>query len=209
MTSAQSSNRASGRPRNPEVDRRILEAAVQEFGEVGYDGLTMERVALRAGVSKATLYLRWANRDDLLLDCWAALDLHVGEIDTGSLRSDLRALATSVAELYFSDYGRSTLRLVVESERHPVLAVHSQKIRDGQVMAARSIVRRAIERREIPANTPVSILLDGLCGALLNRALSTPTALRRHARSTLSEYVDQLVEFVLAGSEAARNTQSG
>jgi AcrR family transcriptional regulator len=208
MTSAHSNNRASGRPRNPDVDRRILEAAVLEFGDVGYDGLIMERVALRAGVSKATLYLRWPNRDELLLDCWATLDLHVGEIDTGSLRSDLRALATSVAELYFSDYGRSTLRLVVESERHPVLGVHSQKIRDAQVMAARSIVRRAINRREIPADTPVAILLDGLCGALLNHALSTPGHLRQHALSTLPEYVDQLVEFVLAGSDAVRTVSS-
>lgn len=185
-----------------------MEAAVLEFGDVGYDGLSMERVALRAGVSKATLYLRWPNRDELLLDCWAALDLRVGEIDTGSLRSDLRALAGSVAELYFSDYGRSTLRLVVESERHPVLGLHSHKIRDSQVMAARSIVRRAIERREIPANTPVSILLDGLCGTLLNHALSTPVHLRQHALSTLRNYVDELVEFVLAGSDAVRALSS-
>jgi AcrR family transcriptional regulator len=204
MTSAPPNGRASGRPRDPEVDRRILDAALLEFGDVGYDGLIMERIALRAGVSKATLYLRWSGRDDLLLACLEALDLHVGEIDTGSLRSDLRSLAAAVAGLYFSEYGRTTLRLVLESERHPALAAQSQKIQDAQVMAARSMVRRAIKRGEIPADTPVSMVLDGLCGALLNHALSTPSQLRNHARATLPNYLDRLVEFVLAGSDAVR-----
>ena len=208
MTSGHINGRSSGRPRDPDVDRRILDAAVLEFGAAGYDGLIMERVAARAGVSKATLYLRWTSRDDLLLACLQALDLHVSEIDTGNLHSDLRALATSVADLYFSDYGRPTLRLILESERHPVLAVQSQKIRDAQVMAARSIVRRAIERREIAVDTPVSMVLDGLCGALLNHALSTPSELRDHARATLPEYVDRLVDFVLAGSDVVRKTAS-
>lgn len=204
MTSAPPNARASGRPRDPEADRRLLQAAVLEFGDVGYDGLIMERVALRAGVSKATLYLRWSNRDDLLLACLGLLDLHVAEIDTGSLRSDLRALASAVAEFYFSDHGRPALRLVLESQRHPVLAAQSQKIQGAQVTAARSIVRRAIKRGEIPPRTPVSMVLDGLCGALLNHALSTPSHLQDNARATVPEYVDRLVEFVLAGSDGVR-----
>ncbi|MEB3070284.1 TetR/AcrR family transcriptional regulator [[Mycobacterium] vasticus] len=203
-TSGPPGGRGSGRPRDPDVDRRILEAAILEYGDAGYDGLVMERVAQRAGVSKATLYLRWSGRDALLLACLGARDLHVAEIDTGSLRSDLRSLATSVAGLYFSDYGRPTLRLVLESQRHPVLAAQSQKIQDAQVMAARSIMRRAIQRGEIPADTPVSIVLDGLCGALLNHALSTPRRLEDHARTMLPDYIDRLVEFVLAGSDAVR-----
>ncbi|MGH3556087.1 MAG: TetR/AcrR family transcriptional regulator [Mycobacterium sp.] len=204
MTSAPPNGCASGRPRDPDADRRILHAAVLEFGDVGYDGLMMERVALRAGVSKATLYLRWSGRDDLLLACLTGIDLHLAEIDTGSLRSDLRALATNLAELYFSDYGRPMLRLLLESGRHSVLAAQSEKIQDAQVMAARSMVRRAIQRGEIPADTPVSMVLDGLCGALLNHALSTPGQLRGQARATLPKYVDRLVEFVLGGSDAVR-----
>jgi AcrR family transcriptional regulator len=58
--------RGAGRPRNVKIDEAILQAATEVFVEVGFEALTVEEVAQRAGVSRATVYLRWKNKLDLV-----------------------------------------------------------------------------------------------------------------------------------------------
>src|SRR5690348_5873402 len=58
----------AGRPRDPQVDRRIAEAALGLFGDAGWAGFAMESVARRAGVGKASVYLRWSSKEALLTD---------------------------------------------------------------------------------------------------------------------------------------------
>src|SRR5262245_24928092 len=60
------SARAPGRPRDPETDRAILQAAVDVLEESGFQGVTLSAVARRAGVARATIYLRWPTREALL-----------------------------------------------------------------------------------------------------------------------------------------------
>ena len=56
-----------GRPRDPEAESRILAAAATEIQARGYDGLSVERVAERAGVAKTTLYRRWPSKAELVV----------------------------------------------------------------------------------------------------------------------------------------------
>src|SRR3954465_11667192 len=76
-------------------EAEILEAALDVLGEVGYDRLTMDAVALRAKASKATLYRRWNGKVSLVIDALHHGHRHEdpegGAIDTGSLRGDLIA----------------------------------------------------------------------------------------------------------------------
>ena len=67
-----------GRPRDPDVDRRVAQAAVAQFGEAGWQGFSVEAVARRAGVGKASIYLRWPTKSELLLD---ALKSSLGRIE--------------------------------------------------------------------------------------------------------------------------------
>ncbi|WP_277676165.1 helix-turn-helix domain-containing protein [Saccharopolyspora rectivirgula] len=53
---------AAGRPRDQEVDRKIAEAAILLFGERGWAGFSVEAVAKRAGVGKASIHLRWSSK---------------------------------------------------------------------------------------------------------------------------------------------------
>jgi AcrR family transcriptional regulator len=78
-----------GRPRDPQIDRAVPEAALAVLDEVGYAGLTLEAVARRAGTTKPALYRRWPTRQRLVL---AALGLRLGATeapDTGCTLCDL------------------------------------------------------------------------------------------------------------------------
>src|SRR5712692_10223911 len=79
-----------GRPRDSAVDEAILSAAVDLLAEAGYARLTMDQVAARAGVGKASLYLRWPNKVALVSEAIQHRSAVVPEIpDTGSLREDM------------------------------------------------------------------------------------------------------------------------
>lgn len=78
------------RPRDPRLDERILGAASSLLSEVGYDALTMERIAERADVGKPTVYRRWPTLAHLVFEVQARATLPAELPDTGTLHGDLR-----------------------------------------------------------------------------------------------------------------------
>ncbi|HWG02637.1 MAG TPA: helix-turn-helix domain-containing protein, partial [Trebonia sp.] len=90
---------SAGRPRDPELDRRIAQAALDLFGEAGWAGFAMEAVARRAGVGKASVYLRWSTKEALLTDAVTIRLTRVADVDTGTLRGDLTELAVQMLDL--------------------------------------------------------------------------------------------------------------
>jgi len=187
----------AGRPRDPGVDRRVADAAVTLFGEAGWAGFSVEAVAKRAGVGKASIYLRWPTKEALLVE---ALRLRVGsidEVDTGSLREDLVRLARQILELYLGDAGRAALRLGLEGDLIPGLAEQLSALRTSEVLAARAIVRRGIGRGEIPESTSITLLLDTLIGGATTHVQSTPKDRLDALRADAGRYAGQLVDFLL------------
>src|SRR5918911_3967499 len=86
-----------GRPRDPSRDEVIRAAILRLLAEVGYGSLTMDAVAARAGVGKATIYRRWRTKQDLVVDTISDLTrTEASTPDTGSLEGDLRALLHSL-----------------------------------------------------------------------------------------------------------------
>jgi len=187
----------AGRPRDPGVDRRVADAAITLFGEAGWAGFSVEAVSKRAGVGKASIYLRWRTKEALLVE---ALRLRVGiidEVDTGSLREDLVRLARQILDLYLGDAGRAALRLGLEGDLIPGLAEQLSALRMSQVLAARAIVRRGIGRGEIPENTSITLVLDTLIGGATTHVQSTPKDRRDALRADADRYAGQLVDFLL------------
>jgi AcrR family transcriptional regulator len=188
----------AGRPRDPDVDRRVADAAITLFGEAGWAGFSMEAVAKRASVGKASIYLRWPTKEALLVE---ALRLRVGiitEVDTGSLREDLVRLARQILDLYLGDAGRAALRLGLEGELTPGLAQQLSALRTSQVLAARAIVRRGIRRGEIPAGTSITLLLDTLVGGATTHVQSMPKDRLDALHADAGRYAGQLVDFLLS-----------
>jgi AcrR family transcriptional regulator len=188
---------AAGRPRDPDVDRRIEQAALDLFADVGWAGFAMEAVSRRAGVGKASLYLRWTSKEALLADALTMRLARVADVDTGTLHGDLVELATQMLDIYAGDTSRVALRLSLEGEAIPGVAEHYQALRQSQVLAARAIVRRGIQRGELDAGTPVTLLLDTLAGGAMMHAMTTPPDKRADLARNLGTHAERLVNFLL------------
>ncbi len=209
MASTQPAPRRNrGRPRTPGAERRILEAALEEYGERGWAGFTMDAVARRAGVGKSTVYLRWRDKDSLLLDAVDARASGIEDVDTGTLRGDLEALATNLFHHYLDPAGWATVRMVVDAAGAPSsLGSFTEKVARHHTDGVLPILRRAVERGEVPADLPATTLVLCLYGAVTMNRLLLP-ADRPVAEADVRAQVESVVDFVLAGAGAARGPEA-
>jgi AcrR family transcriptional regulator len=141
------------RRRGEQLETAILDAAWDELQEVGYSGLTMERVASRAGTSKPVIYRRWANRAELVLAAWGhQAPEQPRTLDTGGLRSDLLELFTRIAHRTEGIMNEMIAGVMAEAFRDPEVIGLLQKRIDSAPLAEglRRIVGRAIARGELP-----------------------------------------------------------
>ncbi|HWH38873.1 MAG TPA: TetR/AcrR family transcriptional regulator [Usitatibacter sp.] len=164
-----------GRPRSGEAHAAILAAAVALVREVGYDALTMEAVAARAGTGKATLYRRWKSREALVSEAVGLIVARIPVPSTGSTRRDLLAVMRDTVRLYADPATLGLLSgLVAAMARSPVIA---RAVRNGFVAAWSDTVRRVIEngiaRGDLRRGIDIDLAIDLLGGCFSNRALVT------------------------------------
>lgn len=188
-----------GRPRDAGLDDRVFHAALVVYGRQGWSGFSIEAVAREARVGKASIYLRWSSKTDLLADALASVVPDASAIDTGSLRSDLIALGMPSVDNSFGAHADAFLRLHGEARHIPELAARWDAMRDSQVRTARSIVRRAIGRGELPARTPVTVMLDAIFGGIMMNAITVPPHLRDKAKADAPAHLEALIDLILAG----------
>jgi AcrR family transcriptional regulator len=134
------------------VGDRIVEAAASLLAEVGYDGLSMEAVAARAGAGKAAIYRRWPGKAALVLDTVRSRKLPLGDApDTGTLRGDLMALFLALqAQLEGNALDHlSGVLVALRSDPELAQAVHEQFTAAWE-RGVHRIVERAVERGEVP-----------------------------------------------------------
>lgn len=193
---------AVGRPRDPELENRVYTAVLELYNEAGWPGLTYDAVARRASVGKSALYLRWPTKEKLLLDALAARTLSLQLSDSGSVRQDLLDFARQMAAVYLGPEGWLLLRVALEARRYPELLGPMQERFAKDILAARAIVRRAVERGQLPPGTSATLLTDIVAGAVLNHLLATPHHLYQEMLHQLDRYLEHLVDLVLAGAIA-------
>jgi AcrR family transcriptional regulator len=187
--------RPRGRPRSQKAHHAILQAAAELLLEQGLTAVSMDAVAARAGVSKATIYRWWPTKETLALDAlyheWA--DLPPAQ-DTGSLQGDLRALLRPWARLASRrPYGRAIAALVTEAQTDPEFArQYRARFVQPRRDQARAIFRRAITRGEIPPQTNIEVALDLLYGPIYHRLL--------HGHAPLNDrFVRDVIDTALHG----------
>ncbi|ADI06860.1 TetR family transcriptional regulator [Streptomyces bingchenggensis BCW-1] len=173
--------RRTGRPRSAEADRAILGATRAALVELGWSKLTMGDVAARAGVAKTTLYRRWTNKSELVVDAVAALlDEQLELPDLGSLRADVEETVLRFAALLTRpEAGTSLMAVVAEATRDEALR---ERIRTTIVNRQKRLVllgrERAQARGELPreadpaaAARTADMIFDVIAGAVMHRTL--------------------------------------
>jgi AcrR family transcriptional regulator len=171
-----SATRAPGRPRSAAADMAIVRATMELLFEHGYRALTMEQVRERAGVGKATLYRRYGSKEELVRAVVSHLNTGVPELpDTGSLRGDFDEVVRSLlagAEVSgaLTFMPRMLSEVAQDAELREIFyAALVQPRRD--LLAA--ILRRAIDRGEIRADTDVELAIDMIAGPIVYRIVIT------------------------------------
>lgn len=167
--------RRKGRPRDASADERILAAAAELILKRGYDNMTVDEVAAVAKAGKATVYRRWAGKEDL---AFAALEqLYTTEFpipDTGSVVEDLRASFVQGLEFAASDAGRAYLRMSIgESLRDERIGALYTAAHQAQEAAARVIFERGIARGELRSDFSVDYAVSFFGGLLVLQAVVT------------------------------------
>ncbi|WP_207756279.1 TetR/AcrR family transcriptional regulator [Nonomuraea cypriaca] len=150
------------RRRGEALSAAIYRAVLDELAEVGYAGLTMERVAERAKASKASLYRRWPTRIELVMDAvYHELPTPESTPDTGNLRDDLVAMLGRVATALSGPAGEAMRGLLGEALRgeSPLSALRENSQGAARKMVA-EVVRRAVDRGEVDPEAVTPRRLD-------------------------------------------------
>lgn len=183
-----------GRPRSADADEAILAATLELAGEVGINGMSMDDLAERAGVSKTTIYRRWTSKEQLVLEALRSAMGPLDDVDTGSLHDDLRAYLIELGERMWRGRMTDVLPHLIE------VACHDEALRsrlDDYVQYRRApmlaILQRGLERGELPTDTDIEVLADVLSGPFIYRRLLT------HAPLDVA-FVDALLAVALPSS---------
>jgi AcrR family transcriptional regulator len=164
-----------GRPRDPALDRRIRGAAHRVFRERGWIHATMEEVASRADVSKATLYRRYPSKAALAFDAWVGdRDERFPNTDTGSVWGDLTAFVLGTAQMAVTGGWSVVLPgLLAERRTDPEVAAAIDGVLSWRFGVVEQIVQRAKARGEIRHDVDPHDLHELIDGRLILRVLMT------------------------------------
>lgn len=165
--------RGRGRPRCEETEGRILCTTMQLLDELGYGGVTIEAIAKRAGVSKATMYRRWPNRASVILSAFLCRVLKHSEIDESQgPESCLRQQMDQIVKVLCNSGGTVLSALLAEAQACPQFAA---EFRDHFVEIFREkaydYVRQGIKAGDFRADLEVEVVVDVLFAPLFHALL--------------------------------------
>ena len=180
-----------GRPRRADADEAIIRATIELLEEFGVAGLSMDVLAQRAGVGKATIYRRWDSKEAVILHALRMSDTQIPTPDEGSLRADLRAYLDAVVAHFRPGRGSDILPHLIEASCYDdalraSLDDHNQR----RQATVRTLLQRGIDRGELPGDADVDVLVDVLLGPFVYRRLVTGAPLD-------DDFTQRLVDFAL------------
>ncbi len=198
-------SRKAGRPRSPEAHEAILRATAELLGEGGYNNLTIEGVAQRAGVTRQTIYRRWSSKLDLVTALMRDVSGSAPLPDTGSLRGDLEALYRLYARNLHTPGGPIVPSLVAEAMHDTELSTIMVAYVDRRRAVALGVFERAIVRGEMRRDADPEMLIDLVSAFFWYRKLIRRAPIKRDG-------IAEFVETILRGIGADRggpSTSSG
>lgn len=177
----------------PERESELYLAVLDLLREVGYDALTMDAVAARTRSSKATLYRQWGGKAKLVVRALRhQKPLHLADIDTGSLRGDLHALALCQDDCQMEADSALMRGLAMAVHANPdLLQAFRELLIEPELEELRPVLQRAVDRGEVRADNPaLDYVLHMMVGAFAARTMidaQPPT------QAFLTSYIDAVV----------------
>lgn len=170
-------NSPSGRPRSIHADQAILQATLGLLADVGYQSMSIEAIASRAGVGKTTIYRRYTSKEELVADAIESLRDDLAIPDTGSFWGDMDILIENAAKKIDSSLGRQTLALIISTaSSNPQFAeVYWTKYIKPRREAFSRVLERAQSRGEIHKGADVDLIIDLVSGSLYYALIFKPT----------------------------------
>lgn len=176
---------------DPSRDADLRAAALELVAEVGYDRLTIDMVAARAGAGKATVYRRWANKAQLVADALLARQADRVEVDTGSLRGDLDELCRRLSPGSESpDKARLIAGLVSAMLTDPALRDALATFVTPPELEIATIIDRAVARGEIAAPKDAGLVASVVPALCLHRLIES-------GEVSDATFLDQVISSIL------------
>lgn len=169
----------------------VLAATAELLFERGYSGVSVDEVCRRSGVAKTTIYRHWPTRTDLLRDACATIGTPQTTPDRGSFQADIAALMGDLAQALTTARWTSVLPSIIDAgERDPEMADMYRRLQQGYSAPFEEVIRRGIERGELPEATDPATLAAALIGPLFFR--------RWFSREPLTEaFVAKIIRLVV------------
>jgi AcrR family transcriptional regulator len=166
--------KARGRHRSLEAEASILKATLYLLERKPLRQVTADAIARRAGVSKATIYKWWPNKNMVALDAYlGCMTAQVKMPDTGSAQKDFTLQLQSLTAFYTSPLGRLFCQFIAEGQSDPgFLALFRERFLYLRRDAARVMWRRGVERGEIRKEVDSELVLDLIYGPMIFRLLA-------------------------------------
>ncbi len=166
-------DRAPGRPRDPETESRILDVTLRLLREEGYNRMSVDAVAIEARVSKPTIYRRWPSKADLATAAIRTLRLLEPPADTGSTQGDLIHTLENFSRSLLRPNGMSLIGTVIAEEGHTpeLIALFRERLVFPRRAMLREILDRAASHGELRSGIDLDCAVNMLVGAFYARYL--------------------------------------
>jgi AcrR family transcriptional regulator len=188
-----------GRPRNVETEKAILAASYDLLLENGFGAVTVEKIAERAKVSKATIYKWWPNKAAVVMDSFlSAATSRLPVPDTGSVINDIVIQVTNLARFLTSREGKVINELIAEGQFDLKLAEeYRSRYFNPRRLDSRRILERGVHRGELKKDLDIELSIDLIYGPLFYRLLVTGEKLDE-------PFIEVLINYAFEGIKSKR-----
>ena len=161
-----------GRPRSEEAHQAILDATIGLLAEVGFSALTVESIATRAGVGKATIYRRWPSKLPLVVEAFGGLPA-LEDVDTGNLRNDLVTMLRRYLQVFNTTPLAEVLPSLAGERSHNTELEVLDSVLKGRRQPLLAAFERARERGELSRDLDLELAADLVVGPIAVRLYFT------------------------------------
>ncbi len=195
--------RKPGRPRSAQAHKAIIDATLELLAEEGFQGLSIEAVAARAGVGKTTIYRRWASKEELVMEAILQVQIDVQVVDTGNFRNDLATLLKTVYQgimaYPYPSFGKLVLKFIGEYLTNPEIFQGAlTQLIFPRFQRFIHMVEQAKAREEIRGDIEPELVIDLVVGSFYFRWIVMRNLMPTSSTS-LVDWIEQMIDVIMQG----------